>query len=540
MDSIVFHRIFSFLIIALSFAFGLWVYLSDKNSKKNRFFLLLAVSVAFWIFFYYLTITATSTSGALFWSKLAYGTVSIFYIPFYLFFIYFLNLEKKLRNLSRVIFLFGIIFFVISVFTNSIVKSVFFKDGKVDLILNSGSIAFYSFAMILSLIVIFFLFKRYFSVSYNEKLKTQYFLSGIFIWIFMNFTFNMFLPVVRHSVQYAEFGNYSAVFLLAFTAYAIIRENLFGIRVVLTQILVGVIAILLFVQIFDSRTVFEYIWKVILFLVFLIFGYLLIKSVLREIKLREQLENAYSELKKLDVAKSEFMSIASHQLRTPLTAIKGYISMILDGSYGPVPTKMKGKIINVFESSERLIRLVNDLLSVSRIEAGKIELHIQPTSLENIITSVKDVLTLSAKNKKLYVKWEKPEYPLPQLEIDQDKIREVILNLVDNAIKYTQEGGITLSAKNKGNFVLIKISDTGAGLTQEEMAKMFKSFSRGSAGNEFFTEGVGLGLYIARQFVDLHNGRIWAESDGKNKGTTFYIELPVKPTTQTEELIKNF
>jgi signal transduction histidine kinase len=111
--------------------------------------------------------------------------------------------------------------------------------------------------------------------------------------------------------------------------------------------------------------------------------------------------------------------------------------------------------------------------------------------------------------------------------IDPDKTREIILNIIDNAIKYTQEGSVEVKAKAKPNSVLVSIADTGAGMSEEEIAKMFKSFSRGAAGNQFFTEGMGLGLYIARQFTEIQKGKIWAESKGKGAGSTFFIELPI-------------
>jgi signal transduction histidine kinase len=202
--------------------------------------------------------------------------------------------------------------------------------------------------------------------------------------------------------------------------------------------------------------------------------------------------------------------------------------MMLDGSYGALSGQLKGKLINVFQSNERLIRLINDLLSVSRIESGKIELNFEESSLDDIILSVVDTLHLEAKKKKISLKWEKPKKPLRKIFIDGNKIREVISNLVDNAIKYTQKGEIKIETQDQKDSVLVKISDTGEGLSREEKEKMFQSFSRGSAGAQFYTEGVGLGLYIARQFVQMHNGKIWAESQGKGKGTTFYIELLAK------------
>ncbi|MDD5144817.1 MAG: ATP-binding protein [Candidatus Pacebacteria bacterium] len=244
-------------------------------------------------------------------------------------------------------------------------------------------------------------------------------------------------------------------------------------------------------------------------------------------KRTKELTEAYEELKRLDRAKSEFVSIASHQLRTPLTAIKGYISMMLEKSYGELSGKMVKPLENIYTSNERLIKLVNDLLNISRIEAGKTELTPEEASPEDLIQSIIQELKGSAQSKHIKLLFEKPEKDLGKIYIDTFKMRQVIMNIIDNAIRYTAQGEVSISVKIwRGNY-RIAIKDSGAGMTKEEISQLFKSFSRGKAGNRFWTEGAGLGLYIAKKFIDLHNGKIWVESSGKGKGSTFVIELPL-------------
>ena len=137
-------------------------------------------------------------------------------------------------------------------------------------------------------------------------------------------------------------------------------------------------------------------------------------------------------------------------------------------------------------------------------------------------------IEIEAKKKNLYLNFEKPKISLPKILIDRGRIKEVLSNLIDNAIKYTQKGGITIRLEIANGRLQIVIADTGEGLTKEEISKLFESFSRGEAGTKFWTEGAGLGFYLARKFVDLHKGKIWAESEGKGNGSTFYIELPIK------------
>lgn len=242
----------------------------------------------------------------------------------------------------------------------------------------------------------------------------------------------------------------------------------------------------------------------------------------------KELQKAYEELKKIDKAKSEFISMASHQLRTPLSSIKGYISMILEGDYGKIGKRAKEKLKNVFHSNERLIKIVNDLLDISKIELGKMELKKSPCQIEELLESCYQEMKPEIERKNLEFIFKKPEVSLPKIEIDELKIRQVVLNLIDNAIRYTRQGQIELCLQKKPNSILIFIKDTGEGLTKEEQKEIFEGFTRGSAGIDFFIEGAGLGLYVAKKYLDLHNGKIWAESKGKGEGSVFYVELPIK------------
>lgn len=239
------------------------------------------------------------------------------------------------------------------------------------------------------------------------------------------------------------------------------------------------------------------------------------------------LQSANVRLTQLDHAKSEFLSIASHQLRTPLTGIKGYLSMILEGDYGIIPEKMKHVIADVFQASDRLTRLVNVFLNVSKIESGKFELSKKPSDLIILIENVVKELKLAAENKHLALIFNKPKKLIPLLNIDADKIKDVILNLVDNAIKYTQQGKIEIKAELIGIAVQVSVKDTGIGMNQRDASELFKKFVRGEGIAQVNTDGSGLGLFIAKKIVEAHSGKIWVESAGKDMGSSFIFTLPI-------------
>ncbi|MEI6597023.1 MAG: ATP-binding protein [bacterium] len=245
-------------------------------------------------------------------------------------------------------------------------------------------------------------------------------------------------------------------------------------------------------------------------------------------KATHDLRKANAQLKKLDMAKSEFISIASHQLRTPLTVIKGYISMMLEGNFG-VLTKLEIESLEkVFLSNERLIQLVENLLNISRIESGRLQFDFKAVDLNNIIESVMEELSGTAKKKNLILQYKPPVKPMIKIKMDEEKIRQVVMNLIDNGIKYTKQGSVTIKLEQAEKKVIFSVADSGMGIRPEDMVNLFKKFSRGTGTSLIHTEGTGLGLFVARMMIEAHKGKIWAESDGEGKGSRFCFELPIK------------
>ncbi|MCC6639299.1 HAMP domain-containing histidine kinase, partial [Candidatus Falkowbacteria bacterium] len=248
-----------------------------------------------------------------------------------------------------------------------------------------------------------------------------------------------------------------------------------------------------------------------------------------------ELRAANKELKKLDQAKSEFISIASHQLRTPMTVIKGYMSMMEGGDFGAVPDKMNKPVHSVLESANRLLALIEDLLNISRIESGRLQYEYEKANLGEMVASVFDELSNHAKRKGLEFRYVPPKVAIPDIIMDPKKIREVVMNLADNAIKYTDKGFVELHLEYKNNEVKYYVKDSGRGLSKEDVGKLFKKFSRVGSAQLVHTEGTGLGLYIAKQIIRKHGGKIWAESPGVGEGSTFALALKTSNPDVTKE-----
>ncbi len=240
------------------------------------------------------------------------------------------------------------------------------------------------------------------------------------------------------------------------------------------------------------------------------------------------LKQANVHLKKLDEAKSEFLSIASHQLRTPLTGIKGYLSMILEGDYGKVDKKQEKIIQDVFNASDRMSRLINVFLNVSRIESGRLKLEYTDVNLGDLINECIKDLKSPAQKKGLKLTFNHKKNKIPIISADSDKIKDVILNLIDNAIKYTPQGKIDIKLlKQDDDQILVQVKDTGIGLDGFGIEKLFSKFSRGNGISKINTGGSGLGLYIVKRIIEEHGGKAWAESEGLDKGSIFQFTLPI-------------
>jgi signal transduction histidine kinase len=267
-----------------------------------------------------------------------------------------------------------------------------------------------------------------------------------------------------------------------------------------------------------------------------IFGILLIRSVIKEVKQREELEEltekylrANKKLKELDNLKDEFVSIASHELRTPMTAVKSYLWMAINQPGQKIEPTLAKYLDICYASTERLIRLVNDMLTVSRIERNKIELKLATIDMYEVAELVYNELKVTADQNHIIFALSREDKKPYLVDGDKDKLREVIQNIVGNALKFTPaKGHIKVHFSKTRDCVHIAVSDTGPGIPKESMGLLFQKFQKidYSYAKHSNQPGTGLGLYISKQIVSLHKGSIEVQSE-VGVGTTFTVSLPL-------------
>lgn len=234
-----------------------------------------------------------------------------------------------------------------------------------------------------------------------------------------------------------------------------------------------------------------------------------------------------SQEKSLEEMKFDFVSLAAHELRTPLTSIKGYLSVFMDENKNSLKPEQLQLLNQALQASEQLNSLVENLLSVSRIERGVLAVNLEPVDWASFIKDQVNLFIERAKEKEITLEFITPAPALPQIKVDKLRIAEVMGNLLSNAIKYTEAGGqIKVWAESKGSEVVTHVRDSGHGIPPEAQSQLFNKFFRVSGPLEGGTKGTGLGLYITKQLLEMHHGKIWVTSE-VGKGSDFSFSLPI-------------
>ena len=252
------------------------------------------------------------------------------------------------------------------------------------------------------------------------------------------------------------------------------------------------------------------------------------KSLQRKIdEATKELRFSNRQLQRLDEAKNEFISMASHQLRTPLTSIKGYLDMMLEGDLGKITPTQRAVLREAFSSSERMVRLINDFLNVSRLQTGKFNIDKQKIDIAQILRDEVALLKVVADQRSVEMDL-KIDKKVPLITADSEKIRQVMLNMIDNAIYYSNpHKKVIISLKNSNGAIEFTVKDSGIGVPKSEQANLFGKFFRGTNARKKRPDGTGVGLFLARKVILSHDGEMIFESE-EGKGSTFGFKLPVR------------
>jgi signal transduction histidine kinase len=527
--------------IASTGILGFIVFFSNKKSFTSRAFLFFSLVTLFWGTTNFLVQKVTSSEASFFLARLEIFFATFHAFSFLTLAVVFPKDTYKMSNFYKFILFPYILLLSALTLTPFILESPLQINslGQVISIKNGPGIPIFGIsvgAMILT--GLFSLFRKRLRAQGDLKNQLRFVLSGAALTLVLILSFNFIFPAVLSNVEFRGLGIIYILPFVTFTAYAIIRFKLLNIKIIATESLSLLIIIVAFFQILNADNFSETSISVTVFFALLFSSVLLIRSVRREVEQREQLAVANRELGRLNEEKTSFLNFASHELRYAPTVIRNYSSLLLEGSYGELAQKVRDTIQTIFNLAQGDLKLVDDYLNVARIEQGKIKYDFKPVNLTKMVSTVIDNFEGIAKETNTRIEKAFNAEKEITIKLDESKIGEVLNNLVDNAVEKYAKGttvSVSLEPAVDGSKVLIKLSDTGIGMSKETIAKLFQRFSR-ARNVERDSKGIkgsGLGLYLARQYVLAHGGRIWAESAGEGKGSVFFLELPAIPPENT-------
>ena len=505
--------------------YGFIVWERGKKLSANQTFFLFAVTVALWSFAMVLFRSAETTREAILLARLLYVAAAAIPVAF----VYFALTFEATRSYSRLLEALVALpmFFVMwMAFTPGVlISDVILRPSEEPFIVFvfGFHIVYFLYVAVYALAVFIVLLVRRVQSSGTTKIRLSYILVGTSLPWIVSIATNVVL-LMFGNFDYNWFGQISTFFSTSIITYGIFRSRLFDVRIVATELLVFTLWVVLFTQIVLSDSSGTIITNVIILALLVIAGLLLVRSVYREIEQREMIEIQGKELGVANQQQESLLHFISHEIKGYLTKNEAAFAAIAAGDFGPVTDGLKSMSSSALSDTRKGVATVMDILDASNLKKGMVSYSKQrfdlSTSLSDVVADFEQ--TASEKGLQLLSKIQ----PGVSLVGDEGKIRRHVLrNLVDNSIKYTPSGAVSVSLSS-GTALRITVEDTGVGITHEDMAHLFTEGGHGKESIKINVHSTGYGLFIAKQVVEAHSGRIWAESEGKSKGSRFIVEFP--------------
>jgi len=526
----------------LALLIGFFVFLHARDQLLNKLLLIISVCFSLWTLTSLIAWTNVEANFVAFvWPFFA--LLSSFIAIFSIYFIHVFLTKEDVSFRLKLGFLALLTPVLLLAHTNLSISG--FNITNCDAFGFEGSLykGYYTLLGYVAMIWIATLLIKHYRKATSE-LRTQILYMGIgiesFLFLFTTLTFiGTYLATtgVVDDSRIELYGLFGMMIFMVFMAMLIVRFKTFNVTVLAPQALVLALLILVASQFTYVTTATSITLTSVTLVLTALAGLVIVRNVKKEIKQRKEIEQLAQKLKKankrlkeLDQMKSEFVSIASHQLRSPLTSIRGYASMILEGSYGKLPTKAEEVVGKIVESSTFMASSIEDYLNVSRIEAGNMKYELADFNLKDEAEHVADDKRQEAMKKGLLLTFKSDLDRHGIVNADIGKTRQILHNLINNALKYTPRGTIVIFAHDdaKKKKMYIDIIDSGIGMRADEVEDIFGKFERAHNANETNVTGTGLGLFVARKMARHMNGEVTAMSDGPGHGSTFRLEMPLQ------------
>ncbi|OGG54533.1 hypothetical protein A3C20_04375 [Candidatus Kaiserbacteria bacterium RIFCSPHIGHO2_02_FULL_55_25] len=515
----------SILLMTALFNAGSMIVLLRGNVRRreNALFAIFLAALSIWALALIGSQVTNSYIASLYSTKASYIAALVIGVTYYLFSYSFPRSEAFPRSAvwipTLAVLLFSVVLLVDPSFlTQAIVQYEWGRGVQLDL---QGYLTFALLFGALFVGGIARLWAKYLVASGIERTQLLVIVGSVTIAGAAGIFYNLILPSpFLNNAKYIWTGPLFTTCIAIAVMYSVFRLQLFNAKVMITELLIGLLWITTFLRTILAANQTEQMFNGLLFVLSLAIGSLLVRSVRTEVRSRE-------EIQRLSEEKSEFMTFASHEIRNPITAMRGYASLIVDGTVDHASPEVKAVAQKILIGGNDVLNLIAQFLSKSKMELGQISYNSAPFDLAAAASSIADGYVPHAQLRGLTLEKKIDESHQYTIKADEGKVKEVIGNLIDNSLKYTVHGGVTVAVERHGVAVRLTISDTGVGIAPETLPHLFKKFSRADA-QKVNLLGTGVGLYLAKTFIEAMGGRIWAESDGKDKGSRFILEFPTQ------------
>lgn len=514
-------------VVAISF--GLLVAFKNLRERANQIFFLMTVSLAIWSLGYWRWLSIIDNYDlAFFWVRIL-SLGSLFIPVLFLHWVTILVGEDK--GLNKLIT--GIGYFVATGISLLINSSLFITGLEMRSFFpfwpDSGIAydIYFSFIYIGFVVYALYLLIRSFSLSHDKNKRGQIL---FIIWgAILGFGGGLTNFPLWWGIPILPYGNFLVAAFPFLLGYSVLHYRLFNAKAIAAEILVFFTVIILFVQVILSKTFTEFILRSIFAIVVSILGILVIRNVYKEIEQRERIEKLAEELQGANKRQENLLHFINHEVKGYLTADAGAFAGILEGDYGEISPQMKEMVENALKHDRMGVDMVVEMLTSSNIKSGKIQFASETFDLKPELLKLIDQVKGEAAARNLMLETKVDDGDSYMVSGDREKIvQHVLKNLIMNAILYTPKGGIITSLSKYQGKIIFSVKDSGVGITAEDMENLFSEGGKGKDSIKVNAHSTGYGLFISKQIVDAHQGRIWAQSKGPGQGSTFFVEFPAK------------
>ena len=514
------------IAITIHLLLALAVYRSNPRSATNIIFVLLTVCTVCWLVAAHVARVPGPLEGSLMMHRLAIFFAAPMSLFFFLLAHTFPSDEIRLRSAYFYAALGGALLMMVLNISPYAFVATEVINGDSRLIPGPGLIPFSVLSTFFSAFAVYLLIKKYLSAVDLPRKQLRLILDGMLVMLVLIIATILVPILVFNSLAFVPLAPLYTLAFLGATAYAITKYHLFNIKVLLAQALTITICVVLFAKLFGDKSQGAFIVDGLILAFTVIFGYLLVQSVKREVEQRELIQKQEQELEVVNKQQENLLHFISHEIKGYLTKSEAGFAGIVEGDYGTISEQLTGMAKGALADVRKGVRMVMEILDASNLKKGTVGYKMRPFDLRAAVIDTVAHLKPTAEEKHIGIKTTIDTKAAFILNGDEEKIRQHVLrNLIDNAIRYTPSGDIEVTLTD-GDKLRFSVKDSGVGITPEDMKMLFTEGGHGKDSMKVNVHSTGYGLFIAKQIVEAHKGKIWAESEGEGKGSRFVIEFP--------------